>query len=269
MVAPNKQVVHENARHRSTSTTAGGSLLRPQDDAIPGQTNHAWFKAPDGASSLGQCSELCGFLHAKMSQTVKSCRRRVRRARDAHQPRSPRSRSASRSSPPAAPSATARRAGLHRSGARRQLSWSEPKRLEPILANGREDAGGRQGLVAAGGRRDHHLLQEAPSTGRIEWPVTPPPSTPLPPRLAQRQGRALADDGRPQADRDPLHLDAPGLLRRRRDPRAAHARAARDAGRALHHEATPTTSCSRCTGRRWSSSSSCRSWPASATSSCR
>jgi cytochrome c oxidase subunit 2 len=48
----------------------------PKSDAIPGQTNHAWFKvSPDPNAPVrvfkGQCSELCGFLHAKMSQTVK------------------------------------------------------------------------------------------------------------------------------------------------------------------------------------------------------
>ena len=50
-----------------------------------------------------------------------------------------------------------------------------------------------------------------------------------------RTVRQLADHGRPQADRDPLHRHEPRLLRRRRDPRAAHARAARDAERALRH----------------------------------
>jgi cytochrome c oxidase subunit 2 len=48
----------------------------PKTDAIPGQTNHAWFKAQVAAKNLpilytGQCSELCGLLHAKMTQHVK------------------------------------------------------------------------------------------------------------------------------------------------------------------------------------------------------
>jgi cytochrome c oxidase subunit 2 len=46
----------------------------PKSDAIPGQTNHAWFKVGKqhvGAVYEGQCSELCGMLHAKMTQSVK------------------------------------------------------------------------------------------------------------------------------------------------------------------------------------------------------
>ena len=46
----------------------------------------------------------------------------------------------------------------------------------------------------------------------------------------------LARDGRPQADRDSLHRDLARLLRRRRDPRAAHARAAGDAERDVPDE---------------------------------
>jgi cytochrome c oxidase subunit 2 len=48
----------------------------PKSDAIPGQTNHAWFKVTPNSDVpfrvfKGQCAELCGYLHAKMSQTVK------------------------------------------------------------------------------------------------------------------------------------------------------------------------------------------------------
>ena len=59
---------------------------------------------------------------------------------------------------------------------------------------------------------------------------------PVPRRLAPRQGHLVADDRRPQADRDPLHLDVARLLRGRRHPRAADAHAARDAERALPDE---------------------------------
>jgi cytochrome c oxidase subunit 2 len=43
----------------------------PKTDAIPGQTNHAWFRTSHLGTYRGQCSELCGLLHAKMTQTVK------------------------------------------------------------------------------------------------------------------------------------------------------------------------------------------------------
>jgi cytochrome c oxidase subunit 2 len=45
----------------------------PKTDAIPGQTNHSWFKLkPTGTvrTYKGQCSELCGMLHAKMTEAV-------------------------------------------------------------------------------------------------------------------------------------------------------------------------------------------------------
>ena len=58
-------------------------------------------------------------------------------------------------------------------------------------------------------------------------------------RADWKRGRvtALADDDRPQADRDPLHRHEPRLLRPRRDPGADHAHAARDAERALRDAA--------------------------------
>ena len=39
-------------------------------DAIPGYTNHAWFKAREGTYS-GQCAELCGRNHANMLARVR------------------------------------------------------------------------------------------------------------------------------------------------------------------------------------------------------
>jgi len=40
-------------------------------DAIPGYTNHTWFKARPGVYS-GQCAELCGRNHANMLATVRA-----------------------------------------------------------------------------------------------------------------------------------------------------------------------------------------------------
>jgi cytochrome c oxidase subunit 2 len=42
-------------------------------DAIPGYTNHTWFKIPGklaGTTFTGQCAELCGRNHANMTATV-------------------------------------------------------------------------------------------------------------------------------------------------------------------------------------------------------
>jgi cytochrome c oxidase subunit 2 len=39
-------------------------------DAVPGYTNHTWFKAKPGVYK-GQCAELCGRNHANMFGEVK------------------------------------------------------------------------------------------------------------------------------------------------------------------------------------------------------
>jgi cytochrome c oxidase subunit 2 len=44
-------------------------------DAIPGYTNHTWFKVPGklaGTTFFGQCAELCGRNHANMTARVKA-----------------------------------------------------------------------------------------------------------------------------------------------------------------------------------------------------
>jgi cytochrome c oxidase subunit 2 len=44
-------------------------------DAIPGYTNHTWFKIPGklaGQTFFGQCAELCGRNHANMTARVKA-----------------------------------------------------------------------------------------------------------------------------------------------------------------------------------------------------
>jgi cytochrome c oxidase subunit 2 len=38
--------------------------------AIPGRTNHTWFRANKDATFTGQCAELCGVFHASMLATV-------------------------------------------------------------------------------------------------------------------------------------------------------------------------------------------------------
>ena len=39
-------------------------------DAIPGKTNHTWFRANQIGSFRGQCGEFCGVFHAAMNATV-------------------------------------------------------------------------------------------------------------------------------------------------------------------------------------------------------
>jgi cytochrome c oxidase subunit 2 len=46
--------------------------LGPKFDAIPGYTNHSWFKIPKPGSYPGQCAELCGSNHANMLARVRA-----------------------------------------------------------------------------------------------------------------------------------------------------------------------------------------------------
>jgi cytochrome c oxidase subunit 2 len=45
--------------------------LGGKSDAIPGYTNHTWFKATRTGVFTGQCAELCGVHHAEMTARVR------------------------------------------------------------------------------------------------------------------------------------------------------------------------------------------------------
>jgi len=72
MVAPADNVVNEDVTapsydvlHSWWVPELGGKI-----DAIPGRTNHTWFKAAAGVYP-GRCSDLCGIQHALMTAAVK------------------------------------------------------------------------------------------------------------------------------------------------------------------------------------------------------
>jgi cytochrome c oxidase subunit 2 len=44
--------------------------LGGKTDAIPGRTNHTWFKAEREGTFIGQCAEFCGLYHEAMRATV-------------------------------------------------------------------------------------------------------------------------------------------------------------------------------------------------------
>jgi cytochrome c oxidase subunit 2 len=44
--------------------------LGGKTDAIPGKTNHTWFKADRDGTYTGQCAEFCGLYHEAMHATV-------------------------------------------------------------------------------------------------------------------------------------------------------------------------------------------------------
>ncbi len=76
------------SRTRTTSSTAGGSRqLGGKIQAIPGRTNHMWFKADRAGTYYGQCAELCGIYHASMTRASSRRRRRSTRATSKHRGR--------------------------------------------------------------------------------------------------------------------------------------------------------------------------------------
>jgi heme/copper-type cytochrome/quinol oxidase subunit 2 len=71
MIAPADEVVHEtvvaadnDVNHSWWVPELGGKV-----DAIPGRTNHTWFKGTPG-EYIARCSELCGIQHAAMTAHV-------------------------------------------------------------------------------------------------------------------------------------------------------------------------------------------------------
>ena len=57
-------IVSQDVAHSWWIPALGGKF-----DAIPGRTNHTWFKAHAG-TYLGQCGEFCGYQHATMKAAV-------------------------------------------------------------------------------------------------------------------------------------------------------------------------------------------------------
>ncbi len=45
--------------------------LSPQVDAIPGRVNHQWFRADKVGVYTGQCTQICGVFHARMTSEIK------------------------------------------------------------------------------------------------------------------------------------------------------------------------------------------------------
>lgn len=58
-------VVSEDVAHSWWIPALGGKI-----DALPGRTNHTWFKGERVGVYRGQCAELCGVQHAAMLSTV-------------------------------------------------------------------------------------------------------------------------------------------------------------------------------------------------------
>jgi len=59
------EVVSEDVIHSWWIPELGGKI-----QALPGITNHTWFKAEKEGTYIGQCAELCGLYHASMTARV-------------------------------------------------------------------------------------------------------------------------------------------------------------------------------------------------------
>ena len=61
------EVVAHDVIHSWWIPPLGGKI-----DAIPGRTNHTWFKAERTGTFAGRCAELCGAQHALMTASVRA-----------------------------------------------------------------------------------------------------------------------------------------------------------------------------------------------------
>ena len=221
---------------------------RRQDGRDPRQaSNHTWFVAAQLGVYQGQCAEFCGIQHALMLAQVQvvadgdfeawSSRAQARR-HSADLGKETFQGVCAQVPRPAGqgyigPRSTATRCCTTREG------------LEQLV---RERAAARCRRSARTGRRSRSTRSssytEDAAAGGAEWRLGPS----YPHRCrGGAAGRELADDRRPQADRDPLHRHRARLLRRGRGPRAADARRSSRTPNENFLTRTPTTRCSRCT----------------------
>jgi cytochrome c oxidase subunit 2 len=72
MVVPANRVVELSIVSADVNHSWWIPALGGKTDAIPGRTNHSWFKADENATYDGQCAELCGVQHAYMTAHVQA-----------------------------------------------------------------------------------------------------------------------------------------------------------------------------------------------------
>jgi cytochrome c553 len=59
------RVISGDVIHSWWIPALGGKIM-----AVPGRTNHTWFRADREGTYVGQCAELCGLYHASMRASV-------------------------------------------------------------------------------------------------------------------------------------------------------------------------------------------------------
>jgi cytochrome c oxidase subunit 2 len=72
MVVPVDTTVTLNIQAQDVAHSWWIPKLGPKFDAIPGYTNHSWFKISKPGYFRGQCAELCGANHANMIAHVRA-----------------------------------------------------------------------------------------------------------------------------------------------------------------------------------------------------
>jgi cytochrome c oxidase subunit II len=216
-----------NARRRSPADVAhswwvpafGGKI-----DAIPGKTNHTWFKAEKAGTYPIRCAEFCGILHTGMRGFV-----RVTEPR--HHALSPNYWQAGvRRRLRVVPTASTAREGSARRS-RSSPTLENPEALGNLVRNGTGT------MPAVGNTWDDRLVNALARYLRVKlrrsrrWRLTRTPSRPAR-RGTKGRLRELARHRRTTSGSGILYISTSlRLLRRRRHPRAAHARPARDAER--------------------------------------
>ena len=163
------KVVSPDVIHSWWIPALGGKI-----QAIPGRTNHTWFKAEKAGSYEGQCAELCGVFHASMRATVRvESQRALPALRLDLRPGDDRPAGCGAASARPATAISARAATGRRSRATRSSSRSAA--LEGILRNGvtssiGRDAARRPDVDPAADRRSlsyvkRHIYKAALGTG--------------------------------------------------------------------------------------------------------
>ena len=165
---PGEQGRQPRARSESTSRTAGGCpAFGGKTDAIPGKTNHTWFKAEKVGTYAIKCAEFCGLQHAVMNGVVKVVpQRRV----DTPSQRLRRQAGASRACAPRATGCRARASSARRSRRSPTLAGSEgaPRRSLRARRRGRCRPSADlepEAQIERADRLPQDALREAPSGG--------------------------------------------------------------------------------------------------------
>ena len=255
----------ELARRQPRLLRAGvpASSATSSTSAEHGRAERAEFTVTEAGTYAGQCAEFCGTAHADMIFVVRGdAARRVRRLH-----RGARGRARRRRRPATAtvhdhhrdhggrdiqfdtdairgrrPGRTSASSSTNNDNVPHDVGIYEAASLSTATTSTSPASPSRTtSRPCTAGDYTVHLHPPSPgdgrrpdghasSTGARAKPWQPPPSNRRPAPLSALLGDRLADHGRPQEDRDPVHRQQLPVLLRRRDPGARHPQRAGRAG---------------------------------------